>query len=76
MSRLLLRSCAYLAIALFLPLAGGCGYGPKVESGNIEVYYKDGATKAEAERLSAYLNKLWAGPGGKRSVQLTKKGDL
>ncbi len=64
-----------LAVALLLPCVSGCGYGPKVENANIEVYYKDGATKAEAERLAAYLTKLWAGPGDRRSVQLTKKGD-
>jgi hypothetical protein len=31
--------------------------GPKVEHGNLEVYYTSGATKAEADRLAGYLVK-------------------
>jgi len=68
------RSAVFLALALFLPGLSGCGYGSKVESGNIEVYYKDGATKAEADRLAAYLAKQWGAAGDRRSVQLTKNG--
>ena len=47
-----------------------------MEHGNIEVYYTEGATKAEADRLGAYLVKLWSSGGSdRRSVQLKKAGE-
>ena len=61
------------AFVYFTFFAGGIG--SKVTNGPIEVYYKDGATKEEAERLAAHLAKLWAGAPDARSVQLTKSGD-
>ena len=76
MTRMLsLRAFFGLAVAACLLGAVGCGYGSKVEHGNVEVFYKDGATKDEANRLGAYLSKTWGGAGDKRSVQLKKKSD-
>jgi len=43
----------------------------KIEQGNIEVYYSNGATKADAERLAAYLTRAWA-PTAKATVKVTK----
>jgi hypothetical protein len=65
-----------LIVVVLFPLAlVGCGHGSKVQQGNIEVFYKDGATKAEAERLAAYLDKHWGALPGRRSVQLTRSGE-
>ena len=61
------------AFVYFTFFAGG--FGSKVTNGHIEVYYKDGASKEEAERLAAHLAKLWAVATEARSVQLTKNGD-
>jgi hypothetical protein len=69
------RFLLVLALAPVLLGAGGCGYGPRVTNGNIEVYYRDGASKAEAERLGAYLAGQWGAAGERRSVQLRKAGD-
>jgi membrane associated rhomboid family serine protease len=51
-------------------------FGSKVQHGDIEVFYKDGATKTEADRLGAYLVKAWGVfPKGRRTVQLKKTSD-
>ena len=65
------------AFALLVLAMSGCGnnYGTKVQQGTIEVFYKDGATKAEADRLCTYLAKTWGASGPRRSVQLKKEGD-
>lgn len=63
-------------LALWLFGVGGCGgYGSKVKHGNLEVYYTEGATKEEADRLGAYLIKMRAGAGEASSVQLKKAGE-
>jgi hypothetical protein len=69
------RSRFVPAVALFLLALSGCGQGPKVQHGNIEVFYTGEATKAEAERLGAYLTKAWGAPPDRRSVQLNKTAD-
>jgi hypothetical protein len=66
------RACV---LALVLLALSGCGYGSKVQHGNIEVYYTDGVTQAEADRLGAYLAKTWGAAGGRRSVQIKKTDD-
>ena len=48
--------------------------GPKVQHGDIEVFYANGSTKAEADRLGAYLRNAW-GAGPRASVQLKKTPD-
>lgn len=62
-----------IALILLLPAGCGEGRGNKVTDGNIEVYYKNGVTKAEAERLAKYLNTKW-GLAHRGTVQLQKKG--
>lgn len=62
--------------ALLIFLLSGCGgHGPKVQHGSIEVFYVDGATKEDADRLGAYLTTQWGAGGAKRSVQIKKAGD-
>ena len=63
-----------LAFALFLLALGGCGYGSKAQHGNVEVFYTEGATQAEADKLGPYLVKTWNNPADRRSVQLKKSG--
>lgn len=74
-----LRSFArrFAVPVLVLALLSGCGggLGSKTESGNVEVYYKDGATKEEADRLAAFIVKMIPGVSDRRSFQLLKKGD-
>lgn len=50
-------------------------YGSKVTEGNIEVFYKDGATKQQAQTLASHLSRVWGAAPDKRSVQLVKNGD-
>ncbi len=59
-----------LAIGYFTFFANN--YGAKVTNGQIEVYYKDGVTKHEADRLASLLAREWANAPDKRSVQLVK----
>src|SRR5437899_2989339 len=73
--KLLSRQRIVSVFALSLLVISGCGHGSKVQHGNIEVFYTQGATKAEAERLGAYLVKAWSNPSNRRSVQLKKSGD-
>jgi hypothetical protein len=61
-------------LALVLLALTGCGHGPMVQHGSIEVYYTEGATKEEADRLGAYLVKVWPG-ADRRSVQIKKTPD-
>jgi hypothetical protein len=65
------------AVVVLVPMIAvtGGGHGSKVQHGNIEVFYTEGATKAEADRLGAYLVKDPAGAGHRRSVQLKKTAD-
>ncbi len=70
-----LRGICFVPVAALLLFSMGCGYGSKVDHGNIEVYYTDGATKEEADRLGAYLLKTWQSPADRRSVQIRKAGD-
>lgn len=76
-SRSLIRTILGLLVAgafvYFSFFAGG--YGSKVTNGTIEVYYKDGATKEEAERLAAHLATIWPATPDRRSVQISKNGD-
>ncbi len=65
-----------LAIGAFVYFTFFAGnYGAKVTVGKIEVYYKDGATRAEADRVGATLARLWADGGERRSVQIVKNGE-
>jgi hypothetical protein len=61
------------AFVYFSFFAGG--YGAKVTNGPIEVYYKNGATRDEADRVAATLARLWVEGGERRSVQIVKNGE-
>jgi len=51
-------------------------YGEKVEFGDSEVYYKDPATQAEAQKLGEFLEKNgYFGKDKGNSVQLKKEND-
>ena len=67
-------------LLLLLPFLAACSnYGPKVSSSNIEVYYKDGISKEQAEKTAGLFDRLLKdsnpGDNGKKSFQLGKRGD-
>ena len=67
-----------LVLCIAVALAACTNYGDKVSKDYLEVYYKDGATKEEAQKTLNYLYPQWKeadGKTAKKSVQLTKKGD-
>ncbi len=47
----------------------------RVEQGNVEVSYSEGATEAEAERLAAYAAKNWGAANNRMSLQVRKAAD-
>lgn len=69
----------FLALVALLSLASCTNYGKKAKSGNVEVYYKDGVEKADAQKLADlfYEAVKAADPSNKdkKSFQLTKPGD-
>ncbi len=69
---------------LFVAIAAACfftactNYGKKVSHDYLEVYYKEGITKEQAQRTVDYLYPVWMDEGEKtrkKSIQLTKSGD-
>jgi hypothetical protein len=69
-----------LVLAFFIAagLMACTNYGKKVSQDYLEVYYKDGATKEEAQKTVDLLYPLWKSEDGKtekKSIQLTKSGD-
>jgi len=67
-----------LAISIAACLTACTNYGDKVSKDYLEVYYKGGATKEEAQKMLDYLYPQWKADSGKtdkKSVQLTKTGD-
>lgn len=68
-----------LMLAALILFTSCTNYGKKAKSGNIEVYYKDGATKEQAQKTAdLFLQALQASdPNDKatKSFQLTKPGD-
>jgi predicted nucleic acid-binding protein len=67
-----------IALAALLSLAACTNYGKKVTSGHIEVYYKDGISKEEAEKTAKLMYDADIAAGNKtdkKSIQLTKTGD-
>lgn len=65
---------SFLAV---LVLAGCSNYGDKVSKDYLEVYYKDGITKDEAQKTANFLFELDKSNNSKttKSFQLTGKGD-
>lgn len=76
MSNILRSTIGLIILGVFLYFTFfASNYGSKVNNGVIEVYYRDGATKEEAERVAAFLVKQWAEATDKRSVQIVKDGN-
>ena len=71
----LLNYSAYLILALLCVSSVGCGpnFGEKLVINKTDIFYKDGATREDAERLGAVLEKLEFIDGNKKSVQLLKQ---
>ena len=72
------KTFLYLLLALICTTSVGCGpnFGEKLDVNNTEIYYKDGATLADAERLGKQLEKMKFIDGNNKSVQLVKRGDV
>lgn len=67
-----------LAVIIVTGLLSCTNYGKKVSQDYLEVYYKEGATKEEAQKTLDLLYPLWKNEEGKtekKSIQLTKSGD-
>jgi hypothetical protein len=67
-----------LLTTVLLSLSACNNYGDKVTHGYLEVYYKEGITKAQAQRTVDFLYPYWQDPSGKtdtKSVQLDRNGD-
>ena len=77
-SSTLATSCLYLVLAMIVVASTGCrpNFGEKLEINATEIYYKDGATQADAQRLADLLEKKQFIDGKRKSVQLTKNGNV
>jgi hypothetical protein len=67
-----------LAFFIAAGLMSCSNYGKKVSQDYLEVYYKDGVSKEEAQKTLDFLYPIWKNAEGKtdtKSVQLTKSGD-
>jgi hypothetical protein len=62
-------------ISILLLLISCNEYGEKIESNGTTVYYTEGATKEQAQKLLDYLIKSGFTNGKKKSVQLAKNSD-
>lgn len=66
-----------IIFCLLLAMLSSCSnHGAKVSKENIEVYYKDGVTESEAQKLADYLYPIY-GEGDKdtKSIQAVRNGD-
>ena len=73
-----LKTFLYLIFALICVTSVGCGpnFGEKLVVNGTEIYYKDGATSADAKRLGEQLEELKFIDGKTKSVQLLKRGSV
>lgn len=65
-----MKKLIYLFVLTFLTACSN--YGEKIEFNGTEVYYKDGVTKEQAEKLGVYLQAEGFTDGNRKSVQLVK----
>lgn len=74
---MMVRSFPFLAVAfVFGCLLNGCAnYGEKLEFNGGELYYTEGVSEEEANKLGDYLVKEGYFDGEEKSVQLQKDGD-
>ena len=77
-SSTLMNSFLYLVLALICVSSIGCGpnFGEKLVLEETEIYYKDGATLADAQRLGDKLAEMKFIDGKAKSVQLLKRDDV
>jgi hypothetical protein len=66
------RLTLFLLIPAISLVIACTGYGEKVVYEGTEVYYKDGATKEEADKMGAYLVKSGYADGNPKSVMLVR----
>ena len=67
----------FILFTIVLGLTACTNYGKKVSQDYLEVYYKDGISKEQAQKTLNFLYPLWKSDSGKtntKSVQLTKAG--
>ena len=69
---------SFMIVLLFAAGLAACSnYGKKVSQDYLEVYYKEGITKEQAQKTLDFLYPLWKEKSGKtntKSIQLTKAG--
>jgi hypothetical protein len=64
------------ALAAMAFIFSACtNHGEKVDFKNLEVYYKDGAEKEDAEKLGKYLEPLFVDHAETVTFQILKSGD-
>ena len=68
----------YLMLPLICVTSIGCrpDFGEKIVANKTDIFFKDGATKADAERLRDRLEEMNFIDGNRKSVQLAKRGDI
>lgn len=66
------KICLILLSSIVLLSCDIDGYGPKVETGNVEVYYKPDALKTQAKAFASLMDSLEYGKNGEVSFQLLK----
>ena len=68
----------YLILALICVTSVGCGpnFGDKIFVKKTEIFYKDGATKADAEKLGKQLEAMGFIDDKRKSVQLVKRDSV
>jgi hypothetical protein len=68
-----------LSLLVAFSLAACTNYGKKVKTGDIEVYYKDGVTEAQAKKISSLFDeavkKTSPGSSSRKSFQVSKPSD-
>ena len=65
----------FILVIFLVVLTTSCdlnGYGPKVQTGGVEVYYKPNELKNQAQSLSVLLDSLEYGKNGTVSFQVIK----
>ncbi len=64
-----------LLLLVIASLFSCTNYGDKLSKDNVEVYYKDGIKKEEAQKTLDLLYPSWNESGNQKSVQLARKTD-
>ncbi len=72
------QCCAFFIVALAVSSSACWGqeYGEQVVSNGTEIYFTEGVTEEEAEKLGLFLTEYEFSDGTEKSVQLTKEDDV